>query len=214
MLRSGWVRSLITHALIVGAIAYHLSHEAPGVKGSAGLSGRTQTHFDMTVSAPKEVPVEKVKALPIREGLPTDVKNPKPREIEAPAPAAPEKLESAGESESAPAGTPGQAGTGTTPAANLGNADRTNSEGIYLLKLQQRIQENLEGAGYIDFDRRTLVQFIVRKNGLLEKIQIIESSGDPALDRKAIDAVKKVRAFLERATDLPVKVPVLFRATR
>ena len=214
MLSNGWVRSLTIHALIVGAIAYHLAQEKPGVKGNAGLAGHTQTHFDMTVSAPKESPAEKVKVLPIREGLPTEVKNPNPREITAPAPAAHEKLESAGDSESAPAGTPGQAGTGTNPATTLGNSDRTNSEGIYLLKLQQRIQENLEGAGYIDFDRKTLVQFIVRKSGLIENIQVLESSGDPALDRKAVEAVKKVRAFLERATDLPVKVPVLFRATR
>lgn len=204
-LKSPILRSLFLHGVLAGLMLFHISHDEAQVRGGAGLAGRTQTHFDMTVSQPEEAPPEEQKAPPppVREGLPTEVKNETPREIE-----------SSGHSEGAPVGTPGQAGSGDTAATEIGNSDRSNTEGIYLLKLQQKIQENLEAVGYIDFDRKTLLQFLVRKSGAIEEIRVIRSSGDQGLDRKAIQAVQKVQTFLERPNDLQVQVPVLFRATR
>lgn len=200
---SPFLRSLLIHGVLAGSIFLHLSHDTPRVRGSAGLAGRTQTHFDISVSQPKESTVEEARALPIREGLPTEVKNSSSHEVE-----------SAGSSETAPVGTPGQAGSSDTEASEIGNSDRSNFEGVYLLKLQQKIQENLETAGYIEFDRKTLLRFLVRRNGAIEKIEVIESSGERTLDRKAVQAVQMVGVFLERPSDLQVQVPVLFRATR
>lgn len=208
------LRSLLVHGVIAALIVFKISNDPPQVRGGAGLAGRTQTHFDVTVSQPKESFSEKTTALPIREGLPTEVKNPKPREIERSNPTQREEVKSAGTSDSAPAGNQGQAGSSATVAAELGNSDRSNAEGIYLQKLQRKIQENLESPGFVDFDRKTILQFLVRSNGGIEKVMVLRSSGDPSLDRKAIQAVQKVKTFLERPNDLPVQVPVVFRATR
>lgn len=198
------LRSLLVHGAIVGFIFFRISHDAPQVRGGAGLAGRTQTHFDMTLSETQETVVKKAPALPIREGLPTEVKNPEP----------PKEMNSSGSSDSAPAGNPGQGGSGDTVVAELGNSDRSNSEGIYLQKLQRKIQENLESPGFVDFDQKTILQFLIRRTGQIEKIVVLHTSGDPVLDRKAIRAVQKVGVFLERKNDFPVQVPVLFRATR
>lgn len=204
--RNPLLRSLLVHGFLVGLIAYRITGDPFQVRGSDGLAGRTQTHFDVTISqpAPEKITAD-VPVAPVRVGLelPSEVKNEKPRVIE-----------SAGTTEAPEKGNQGQAGSSDTIATQIGNSDRTNAEGLYLLKLQRKIQENLESAGYIDFDRKTLLQFLVRKDGLIENIKVLTSSGDRTLDLKAIRAVEKVRTFLERPDDLPVQVPVLFRATR
>jgi len=204
--RNPLLRSLLVHGFLVGLIAYQISSDPFQARGTDGLTGRTQTHFDVTISqpAPEKVTAD-VPVAPVSEGLelPSEVKNANPREIE-----------STGTTEAPEKGNQGQGGSSDTIAVQIGNSDRTNAEGLYLLKLQRKIQENLESAGYIDFDRRTLLQLLVRKDGLIENIKILKSCGDRTLDAKAVRAVEKVRTFIERPTDLPVQVPVLFRATR
>lgn len=204
--RNPLLRSLLVHGFLVGGIAYQIAEDPFQVRGTDGLSGRTQTHFDVTITQPvPEKASPDLPVAPVREGLelPSEVKNENPREIE-----------STGTTEAPEKGSQGQGGSSDTIAVQIGNSDRTNAEGLYLLKLQRKIQENLETPGYIDFDRRTLLQFLVRKDGLIEDIKILKSCGDRMLDAKAVRAVEKVRTFLERPSDLPVQVPVLFRATR
>lgn len=204
LLRSPTLRSLLVHGLLVGLVSYQISTDPAQVRGTDGLTGKSQTHFDVTISeAPKNVSAD-LPISSIREGieLPTEVKNSHPRVIE-----------STGTTNAVATGNQGQGGSSNTLATEVGNSDHNNSEGAYLLKLQQKIQDNLESPGYIDFDRKTLLLFLVRKDGLIENIEIITSCGDRTLDMKAVRAVEKVRVFLERSNDLKVQVPVLFRAT-
>ncbi len=214
-----FLRSVFTHLFFAGLIVFQLSDTSPQVKGGAGLSGKTATHFDMTVSEPvasKKALEKKIEKAPppIREGLPTEVKRPEPRIIDDVPKLEKKELRSAGTTDNLNTGVQGQAGTSLAPSASVGNSNQSNLDGIYLQKLYQKIQENLESAGYIEFDRKTLLQFLIRKNGVIDSIEILKSSGDPMLDKKAVLSVKKVGTFLERPNDLRVQVPVHFRATR
>lgn len=213
--------SIAVHAALVGGIAFILANDPPSVRGGLGLSGATHTHFNMTVS--RSSPVDEVKAktpvAPIREGLevpktqelPTEVKNAKPREIDTPP--AREESRSDGDSSTAAAGRQGQGGSGNTASDSIGNSDRSNALGIYLLKMQRKIQSNLEAAGYLAFEYRAVLALALKKNGSVEKITVLKSSGDRNLDQKAINAVKRSIPFDAWEYDQTIQVPVIFRAT-
>ena len=208
--------SLLTHAALVGVMAWWLAHDSAHVEGSAGLSGATRTRFDVTMEAVhKTVPVTPpapVKAPPPAvEGLPVDVKNEKPREIDSPPPVEAPKEHSDGVSETAPAGRAGQAGSGSEFAAKIGDSDRTNRLGLYLQKMQRKIQSNLGPAGYLEFPTHAKLILDLRRDGNITQITVAESSGDPALDRLAIRAVQKSIPFDPWERDQKIQLPVEFR---
>ncbi len=209
--------SVFTHGLLVGAMAWGLAHDGAHVAGAPGLAGNPNARFDVTMeAAPPPAPAPRaVKAAPVTEGLPVDVKHEHPREIETPPERPAERVaENAvhGEAPSdAPKGAPGQGGTGSEAADRVGDSDRTNRLGIYLQKMQRKIQSNLGSAGYLEFPAHAKLLLDLKRDGSVTKIAVVESSGDAALDRLAIRAVQKSLPFDPWEVDQRVEVPVLFR---
>ena len=212
--------SLLTHGFLVGALAFGLANDSGHVSGSAGLAGSPRTRFDVTMDSVKATrplaPKAEVPAPPpVTEGLPVAVKNERPREIdEAPEPVAEPEHDaapSAGDSATAEAGTPGQGGTGSTAADRLGDSDRTNRLGLYLQKMQRKIQSNLGPAGYLEFPTKARLILQLRRDGHVTKITVAVSSGDAALDRLAIRAVQKSLPFDPWENDQEIQLPVVFR---
>lgn len=184
--------SLALHGTIVAAMAFFLAHDSPHVEGTAGLTGNPQTHFDVTMEA--VTTPSPVKALPVAAGLPVTVKN-ETMEIDTPPPPP----------------IPGQGGTGNEVAEKIGDSERTNRLGLYLQKMQRKIQANLGPAGYLAFPTKAKLVLDLRKDGNVTKITVTESSGDAALDRLAIRAVQKSLPFDPWDQDQPVQLPVVFR---
>jgi TonB family protein len=197
--------SLAVHALLVGAMAWVLAHDSGQVEGAAGLAGNARTRFDVTVVAnppepePKPEPV-KITAPEVAEGLPVDVKNPHTREIDVRPPP--------------PEPPVGQAGSGSVRATKVGDSGRTNRLGLYLRKMQRKIQSNLGPAGYLDFPTHAKLLLDLRRDGNVTKITVTESSGDAALDRLAIRAVEKSLPFDPWERDQHVELPVVFRGAQ
>lgn len=212
------VASLLTHGLVVGAMAWMLAHDGGRVDGAPGLAGNARTRIDVTVETIRAVKESRTTPPPpvappsATEGLPVNVKS-VAKEIDTPP--TPEPAEpaarSAGDSETAPAGAPGQSGSGTEAAAKLGDSDRTNRLGLYLQKMQRKIQGNLGPAGYLPFPTRARLTLELRKDGSVAKITVAESSGDAALDRLAVRAVQKSNPFDPWDGDQRIEVPVRFQ---
>lgn len=204
MSRHFW-KSFFFHAVLFGAIAFFVSTDGGKVRGSAGLSGSTQTRLAMVVAAEISAPPPREKKIaPVREGL--AVKRPLelPRELKRP-----EKSD--GTSETAEAGKTGQGGTGTTAAEEVGNADRTNRLGLYLQRLERKIQSNLGASPYLEFNRRARLSLTIRQDGSGE-VKLIQTSGDRELDRRALLAAERSRPFEPWEENITVEVPVLFLA--
>lgn len=198
-------KSIALHASLVFGIAWFLANDAGHVDGSAGLAGRTHTRFDVRIDAVRPTPIkpENPKTLSAHEGIPVEEKKAVP-------PRPPEDP-SKGSTDSAPSGSEGQAGSGSTASDKIGDADRTNRLGIYLLKMTQKIQSNLGSAGYIAFSTRAKLLLDLRKDGYVTKIVVLESSGEATLDRLAIRAVEKSNPFDPWESDQKIQLPVVFR---
>jgi TonB family protein len=221
--------SLATHAALFAAIAVFVARDSGHVEGSAGLAGNTSTRFNVTMEAvatpalavkppapPTDVkrpaPPTVTRPLAVSEGLPVEVKNPHPKEIDAPPSAArPPVGDAQGDSNTAPVGPRGQGGTGSEVAAKIGDSDRSNRLGLYLQKMQRKIQSNLGTAGYLQFPTHAKLILDLRKDGNVTKITVAETSGDAALDRLAIRAVQKSIPFDPWEQDQAVELPVVFR---
>lgn len=218
----GW--SLILHAGIAGAMFTTLGNEPGMVAGTAGLPGNLSTHFDVTMDQPRVLPpapkVEKVKARAplVKDGLevpkvaeppselPEEMKHESPREIET------RQIRSSGTTESTNIGVEGQVSTGDTMAARIGDSERSNRLGLYLQKMNRKIRSNLGKPEYLAYDTRTMLVVDLRRDGYVTKIIVTESSGNPGLDQRAIQAVKKSSPFDPWDRDERIQVPVVFDA--
>jgi TonB family protein len=209
------------HGTLFGGIAGFLATDAPHVRGGEGLAGASQTHFDVTVSVEVPAKTEAKPLPPVREGveiprekkLPEAVKNGETREIEERPDSDRPAEKSAGTSVDAPAGNEGQNGAGTTPSDSIGDANRSNRYGLYLEKMRRQIQRHVDNPGLLARDYRTTLILRVLQNGRVERIEIAESSGDRALDRKAVRAVENAQPFDPWEKDQAIQLPVIFRRT-
>jgi TonB family protein len=92
----------------------------------------------------------------------------------------------------------------------VGDSDRSNRQGLYLQKMNRKIRSNLEAPGVLAFPTRTMLVLEIDPNGRVTKIILTDSSGNPTLDRKAIQAVEKSSPFDPWGSELRIQVPVVF----
>jgi TonB family protein len=212
--------SLGTHGLVALLMVWFLAHDGGHVTGSSGLVGNTRTRFDVTMEskAPVKILEKKTTVIPVAdEGitlpdeLPTEVKNVAVDTSETPQEKSSNEERSEGTSSDSPAGKIGQGGSSNQAADRLGDSDRTNRLGLYLQKMQRKIQANLGPAGYVEFPTRAKLLLDLRRDGNVSKISVLESSGDPLLDRLAIRAVQKSLPFDPWERDQQIQLPVVFR---
>jgi len=201
--RRPWLSSLAVHGLIVVTMVFALSHDGARVEGGAGLAGSPRTRTSALV-----VDLEEVSAPPLPENLKA-----RPREIDTPPPPAAAEAPAQGNSDDEPAGSPGQGGTEANASAErIGDADRSNALGLYLAKIQRRVQAELRSPGFLARSARAQLRFYLRSNGNVARIEIVKSAGDRRLDLLAIDAVKRAQPFEPFDRDLNVNIPVLFNS--
>ncbi len=110
--------------------------------------------------------------------------------------------------------TQGQGGSGTGGSAVAGDT----SERDYLIALQQAIARHQKYP--MEARRReqtgiATVAFVVREDGRLDQIRLATSSGEPALDRAALDAMRQLGRFKPIPLSIgrqswPLRVPIRF----
>ncbi len=219
---TGLFASLGTHAALAGAMALFLANDPPQVAGGAGLSGATVASYDVTLAPIQSRPAPRSRVVVPKadEGLeiphlatelPGEVKNPETREVDLPPPSETE-TRSEGSTVGAAPGRLGQGGSSDRPADRIGNSNRSNAYGLYLQKIQRKIQAAMESPGFLAHEARATLQISIQKNGSVARIEVLESSGDAALDRRAIQAVQKAQPFDPWEREQRVKLPVIFRA--
>lgn len=218
---AGFLASIGTHAALAGAMALFLAGDPPQVEGGAGLSGATTASYDVTLAPVQSRPRPRLPVAPkVDEGieipnlateLPAETKNPEPVEAEPP-PASEVEARSEGSTAGAAPGRVGQGGSSDEAADRLGNSDRSNAYGLYLQKIQRKIQAAMESPGFLAHEARATLQISIQKDGRVARIEILQSSGDAALDRRAIQAVQKAQPFDPWEREQRVKLPVIFRA--
>lgn len=217
---TGLLASLATHAALAGAMALFLANDPAQVAGGAGLSGATVASYDVILAPVRSRLVPRAPVAPkIDEGLeipelaselPQDVKNPETVDLDTPPPSEVE-ARSEGSAAGAAPGRLGQGGSSDQIADRIGNSDRSNAYGLYLQKIQQKIQAAMESPGFLAHEARATLLISIQKSGTVVRIEVLESTGDAALDRRAIQAVQKAQPFDPWERDQRVKLPVIFQ---
>ncbi|MDA8388593.1 MAG: energy transducer TonB [Nitrospiraceae bacterium] len=110
--------------------------------------------------------------------------------------------------------SPVTAGTGHTPGA--GNP--AGAEEAYIREnfayIRDIIMKNLSYpriAREMGLSGRVVVSFIVRRNGDVEDIRILEGSGCAILDKRAVETIKKVCPLPRPPAKAQLKVPIIYR---
>lgn len=206
------VLSILFHVTLVAGVAFFFLRNAALIKGDFGRAGRPDAQMGLTLAIVEDLVASEITerkiplaregvAIPVTE-LPSEVKNQNPKLIDTPP-----TVESVGS-----AGSPGNFGSGNGISEAVGNANRSNAFGLYLQKIQRKIQANLQSPGEIAFSYRVLLKLRILMSGRIESITIEKSSGDARLDRLAVAAAKKSDPFEPYEKSFAVIVPVHFRA--
>lgn len=92
-----------------------------------------------------------------------------------------------------------------------GNSSKTNYNGVLVRKLE-RAKQRVRVAG----KGKVIVAFTINANGGVSNLRIVESSGKPAVDKGALDVVRKASPFPPipaelNASSLTRTVPMTFR---
>lgn len=203
--------SVFVHFALSAGVAYLFLHPTALIKGGLGKAGRPDTMIGLNIVVVENP--EPFKPLPVRtksfarEGmaipaarLPSEIKNQNPKLIDTPP-----HHEISG-------GVRGNLGSGENEFEAIGNSERSNAFGLYLQKIQQKIQANLQSPGEIAFSYRVLLKLKILTSGKIDSITIEKSSGDNRLDRLAVAAAKKSDPFDPYEKEFAVIVPVHFRS--
>ncbi len=78
----------------------------------------------------------------------------------------------------------------------------------YFVRMKRQIEANWSPRPWITEDSArksqwtTVVRMVLRRDGYLEKLTLVQSSGNPALDREAMEAIRQGAPFLNPPEDL------------
>lgn len=121
-----------------------------------------------------------------------------------------EDLPPAGFSEAGP-GTADEAAT--VPQASLQAAKRQQYVDTYFSDICQKIQQNMRYpklARRMGLEGKVVVSFMVHKDGNIDDVRIVQSSGVRILDKNAIDTIKNTAPFPKPPITAELIVPIKY----
>jgi protein TonB len=154
-------------------------------------------------TARKPAPRPKPKELPSQVPVPEKVVMEQEPETPVPEPIA----------EEIPMDDPPPVAQAVEVPAPEGGASGPGVPGRNFIYIRELVQENIsypQIARRMGLEGRVIISFVICSNGTVKEIEIIESSGNPILDRNAVEAVKKTSPFPHHQLEAKVIIPIQY----
>ena len=115
-------------------------------------------------------------------------------------------------------GATARAATGTGEGAEEPGEGRAKATGRYFEKhfayIRDAIQQGISypaTARRMGWEGKVVVSFLLLADGSVRDVRIVRGSGHPALDRGAVDAVRKAAPFPKPPAEAEIVTPVIYR---